>query len=155
MVISEVRGGRKLLVADLDREIATRGEEAPLRPAPWQRRAPGDPHHSALAGEVGNRAQQAPGVGVSRVGEDLLARPPLDDSARVHHRDMIGELGDDREVVANVQRRNVMAAAQLPDRLEHACLGGDVKAGGGLVADDHPRPAGERHCNRHALLLAA
>ena len=48
-----------------------------------------------------------------------------------------------------------MAAAQVAHRLEHARLRRDVEAGRRLVEHDHVRPAGERHRDRDALLLAA
>ena len=79
----------------------------------------------------------------------------LDDPPGVHDRDAVGELGDDREVVAHVQRRDLVAAAQVADGLEHARLRRDVEAGRRLVAHDHARAVGERHRDRDALLLAA
>jgi hypothetical protein len=87
--------------------------------------------------------------------EELVARPELDDPPRVHHRDAIGQLGDHRQVVAHVQRCDAVAPAQLAHRLEHARLRRDVQSRRRLVADDHVRPAGERHRDRDALLLAA
>ena len=85
--------------------------------------------------------------------EDHVPRSAFDDPARVHHRDMVGQLRDDGEVVAHVQRRHLMALTQLAHRLQHPGLGGDIEAGGRLVADDHVRAAGKRHRDRHALLL--
>ena len=41
--------------------------------------------------------------------EELVARADLDDPPGVHDRDAVGELGDDREVVADVQRRDLVA----------------------------------------------
>ena len=46
-------------------------------------------------------------------------------------------------------------AAQGANSLQHVGLRGDVKTRGRLVEHDHGRPAGERHGERHPLLLAA
>src|ERR687898_222788 len=48
-----------------------------------------------------------------------------------------------------------MAPAEVADGLEHTRLGRHVQPGRGLVADDDLRTVGERHRDRHALLLAA
>jgi hypothetical protein len=97
------------------------------------------PDDRALARDVGHRAQEPAGVRVTGRREHPLARPALDDAPGVHHRDAVGELGHDREVVADVERRDLVAAAQVADRLEHARLGRHVEAGRRLVAHDDAR----------------
>ena len=49
--------------------------------------------------EPRDRAEQAPGVRVLRVVEDVALRAALDDAAGVHDDDLVGDLGDDAEVV--------------------------------------------------------
>ena len=87
--------------------------------------------------------------------EELVARADLDDLAGVHHGDAVGEVGDDREVVGDVERRDAVALREVADRVEDVRLGGHVERRGRLVEDDHLRAVGERHGDRHALLLAA
>ena len=47
---------------------------------------------------------EVPGVRVLRRGEDLRRRALLDDPPGVHHGDPVGEVGDDRQIVRDVQR---------------------------------------------------
>ena len=79
----------------------------------------------------------------------------LGDLAGVHHRDPVGDVGDHREVVGDVERADAVGAAQLGHRVEHHLLGGDVEAGGGLVEDQHLGLRQEGHRQRDALHLAA
>src|SRR3954464_4869730 len=152
---AEIGDWREDLAAVVLGEVAPRVEEAALRAAARQRRVARDADDRPLARDVGHRAQQPPGVRVARVREHPLARAGLDDPPGVHHRDAIGELGDHGKVVAHVQRRDLVAAAQVAHGLEHARLRRDVEAGRRLVAHDDPRAVGERHRDRDALLLAA
>ena len=54
-------------------------------------------------------AEQLAGVGVLRGVEDLVDRPLLDDLAVVHHRDLVGDLGDDAHVVGDEHHRHAVA----------------------------------------------
>jgi hypothetical protein len=152
---AEVEGRRELAPALVGRERAARVEVAALRPAAGQRRMAGDADDSALALQVGHGAQQPPRIWVARRDEQLVARADLDDPAGVHHGNPVGELGDHRQVVADVERRDTVGPAQVAHRLQHPRLRRDVQAGRRLVADDHARPARERHRDRDALLLTA
>jgi hypothetical protein len=44
-------------------------------------------------------------IGVPGLGEQLIGRALLDDTAEIHHRDSMGDLPDDGEVVGNEQVR--------------------------------------------------
>ena len=88
-------------------------------------------------------------------GEQLGRRPLLDDATGVHHGDAVGEVGDDGEVVGDVEGGDAVGAAQLADSGQHVGLRAHVEAGRRLVEHDHARPAGERHRHADALLLAA
>ena len=92
---------------------------------------------------------------MSGIAEENPGRSRFDDAARVHDQHAVGQRCHDREIVAHVQRGHAIVAAQSADGLQHVGLGGDVKTGGRLVEHDHRRPAGERHGERHPLLLAA
>lgn len=48
-----------------------------------------------------NRTQQQHDVSVLRLVEDLADAPVLDDATAVHHRDGLGELAHERQVVEN------------------------------------------------------
>ena len=82
-------------------------------------------------------------------------RTLLDDPARVHDGHAVGKVRHHGQIVTHIERRDAIAPAQLAHRFEHVGLGGHVKAGGGLVHDDHARTGGERDRERDALLLAA
>src|SRR5919108_733637 len=155
VAVAKIRDPRELGATVVARELAARMEVAAPRPVAGQRRVPRDAHHRALAGDVGNGAQQPAGVRVARVGEQLVARAALDDPPPVHDRDAVGELGHHGQVVAHVQRGDPMAPAQISHGLQHSGLCRHVEAGGRLVAHDHVRAVRERHRDRDALLLAA
>ena len=91
----------------------------------------------AARGVDGHRVQQALGVGVLRVGENLGHRAGLDDVARVHHRDPVGLLGDQRQVVGDQHDGHVVLGAQVAQQRHDLRLHGDVERGGGLVGDQH------------------
>jgi hypothetical protein len=91
---------------------------------------------------------------VRRVGEDRLPRPELGDLPGVHHRDAVGDVGDHREVVGDVEGADPVGAAELGHGVEHHLLGGDVEARGRLVEDQHLGLRQERHGQRDALHLA-
>ena len=87
--------------------------------------------------------------------EDRGRRTLLDDPPGVHHGDTIGETGDHRKVVGDVQRGDAVLAAQVTHSRQHVCLRAHVEPGRRLVQHDHRRPAGERHRQPDALLLPA
>ena len=82
-------------------------------------------------------------------------RRALDDAPGVHHRDVVGDLGDHAEVVRDEDDRGAGLLAQRAHQLEDLRLDGDVERGGRLVGDQQLRPAGERHRDHHALAHAA
>ncbi len=93
-----------------------------------------------------------------RMGCRVVERVPgaqLDDAARVHDRDAARERSHDGEVVAHVERRDAMDAAEVAHGVEHVRLRRDVEPGSRLVEHDHAGAAGERHRQPDALLLAA
>ena len=84
-----------------------------------------------------DRAEQAPGVRVLRVVEDLVDRALLDDPPRVHHGDAVGDVGHDAEVVRHEHRcpRRSARAARLT--AEDLRLDRHVQRGRRLVGDQH------------------
>ena len=73
--------------------------------------------------EPGQRAEQAPGVGVLGVVEDLVERALLDDLARVHDQHPVGDLGDDAEVVGDQDRRQAALAVEPLEQLRGSAPG--------------------------------
>ena len=82
-------------------------------------------------------------------------RAELDQPTGVHDPDRVGDVGDDREVVADVYGADAIDPTEAADRIEYVALGRDVQPGGRLIEDDQFRPAGERHREHHSLLLSA
>ena len=85
--------------------------------------------------ESGQRAEQAPGVGVLRVIEDLVELPVLDDLPRVHHQHPVGDLGDDPEIVGDQDRRQAASRLRSSDQVEDLGLDRHVERRGRLVGD--------------------
>ncbi len=113
------------------------------------------PTRSRRPSRCGHRRDEPARVRVRGGPEQLVRRRQLDDPAGVHDGDAGGERADDGQVVADVERRHLVRGGQLAHGAEHVRLGGDVEAGRRLVQHDHARPAGERHREADALLLAA
>ena len=103
----------------------------------------------------GHRRDQAARVRVPRSFEEPLGRPLLDELARVHDADPVADLGDDAEVVRDVQDRDPGFRAEAREQVDDLRLRRHVETGRRFVEHEHLRLACERHRDRHALLLAA
>ena len=136
---------------------AARAEVAALGPVDERRRQPGD-RRQALGPrpvDARDRPEQPPRVRVLRVVEDLVERPGLDDPPAVHHRDAVGDVGDDAEVVGHEDDRGAAALAQVAHLAQDLRLDRHVERGRRLVGDQHGRVARQRHRDHHALAHAA
>ena len=102
-----------------------------------------------------DRAEQAPGVGMLGVVEDLVERPLLDDPARVHDGDAVGDVRHHAQVVGHEDYRRTRLVAQLADALQDLRLDRHVERRGGLVGDQDRRVARQRKGDHHALAHAA
>ena len=87
--------------------------------------------------------------------ENLLDAVHLDDTALLHHRDIVGELAHDRQIMGDEQHRHAVARLQILQKREDLRLDCDVERRGRLVGDEEIGPVGERHGDHHALTLAA
>ena len=105
--------------------------------------------------EPGYRAQKSDGVGMLRLGEKRHDGGALDDAAGVHHHNIVGELGDDTEIVGDEDDRGAGFLTQRAHEVEYLRLDGDVERGCGFIGDQEPRLASERHRNHHPLPHAA
>ncbi len=120
-------------------EARDRVELAPVFPEPTARDAP----------------EQADGVGVPRIMEDLLGRPLLDEFPRVENADVRARLPDQPEVVADEEHGRPMFLLQLRDQVDHLCLDRRVETRRRLVEDQQGRVGGERHRDHNPLLHPA
>jgi hypothetical protein len=67
----------------------------------------------------------------------------------------VADLRDDTEVVRDVEHRGPVLRAQPREQVEDLRLRRDVEPRRRLVEHEQARTAGERHGDRHALLLSA
>ena len=108
------------------------------------------PRHEAWHG-----SEQVAGIFHRRLPQDLVERTGLHEAAMAHHRDAIGDLGDDAHVVGDEQHGGAVIALQIADQGEDLLLRGDVERGGRLVGDQKLRLQHQRHRDHDALPLAA
>ena len=102
-----------------------------------------------------HRLDQAPGIGVARIGKDLVARAHLDDLAEIHDGDAVGDVFDHRHVVRDEEIGDAELALQFLEQLQHARLHRHVERRHAFVGDDQLWPQGQRPGDADALALAA
>ena len=100
-------------------------------------------------------AHQAARIFLLRLLQDLPGIAEFDHFAASQHHDAVGDLGDDGEVVGDVERRGAVLADELAERGEAFDLGRHVKRGGRLVEDENVGLGDHRHRRHHALELSA
>ena len=61
----------------------------------------------------GNGGEEGLGVGVDRGGVDCVAGGKFDETAEIHHRDAVGDVADDGEVVRDEQHRHSVPGLQV------------------------------------------
>jgi hypothetical protein len=105
--------------------------------------------------EPRDRAEQADGVGMLRACKQFIDGGAFDDLAGIHHRDFVADLGDYAEIVGDQDDRRTARRLQFAHQIEDLRLQGHVERGGGLVRDQQPGIAGQRHRDHHALAHAA
>ena len=110
------------------REAAARGQAAEVG------RAAGDRVYIAVARLTMNgRGKEADGVGMLRRTQDLGNRPALDDAARIHDRDRIGDFGSNAEIVCDKDHAHAELALQPAQQDQDLNLHGRVECGRRLV----------------------
>ncbi len=100
-------------------------------------------------------SEQTLRVGVLRRREDLAGVALLDDLAAVHDNDVIGDVGDDAEIVRDEEHRHFVLFLELREELEDLLLNGHVEGRRRLVGDEELGAATDRHGDHDPLLLAA
>ena len=104
-------------------------------------------------GSAGRRA--APGCRRPAARRRCRRRPLLADDAVAHDDDVVGDLADHAEVVADEEHAHPVPLLEAGEQLEDLALDRDVERGRRLVGDQQLGLAGERHRDHDALLLAA
>jgi hypothetical protein len=92
---------------------------------------------------------------VGRVAHDVLCGAGLKEPARVPHRDPVGQLEQQGQVVGDEQDREAEPLLELYDLGQDVPLHHHVERGGRLVHDDDFRIGGECHGDHHPLPHAA
>ena len=85
----------------------------------------------------------------------IAAAGALDDAAGVHHVDLVADAGDHAQVVRDHDQRRARLGDQLLEQRQDLGLDRDVERGRGLVGDEEPGLAGQRHRDGHPLPLPA
>ena len=104
--------------------------------------------------DQGDGADQAAGVGVAGRGDDGPDRPRLHDLAVVEHHHVVGDLGDDGEIVRDVDRRRPLPGDDLLEGFQHLDLGGHVQRGRRFVQHEQFWAGAQRHRHHQSLKLA-
>ncbi len=86
-------------------------------------------------GRLGHRRQQCLGVGMAGADEQAVCTGLLHLLAGVHHHHLVGDLGDDPEVVGHEDHGHGLLHRQGVEEVEDLGLGGDVERGGRFVGD--------------------
>ena len=98
---------------------------------------------------ISGRPTAAPRVGVLRVAQHVLGGAGLDDAAEVHHRDPVGDVPRQAEVVGDDQHAEAEVAAQGEQQRQDLAPDGGVERGDRLVGDQqlgrHRQRAGDQH----------
>ena len=81
--------------------------------------------------------------------------PSLDDAAEIHHRDAVGDVLHDLQVVADEEIGEVQPLLQVEQQVEDLAADRDVERGGRLVEDDDVGRDRDRAGDADALALAA
>jgi hypothetical protein len=104
---------------------------------------------------MGHGRHQPAGIGVARIGKDILGLAALHHLAAVHHDDPIRHGRGDLEVVGDHDQSHARLALQVPQEFEDLCLNADVECRSRLIGDQNIRLQRDRHGDHHALPLSA
>ena len=120
-------------------EAATGPEGAPVQYHCRRGRA-FDPLNRLVVQVVRNGSNQVAGVGVLRVEVNSCGGPALEHLACVEDPQLVANISQECQVVADVQRGHALATDQVNDQFVDTRLDGDVEPGGGFVQDHHLWP---------------
>ena len=100
-------------------------------------------------------AQQSLRIRMSGRTKDIGLTAELDQIARVHDGDAIGNVRDHGEIVRNEKHRQSKFLAQIVEQIENLLLDGDIKRGSRLVGNQQLRTIDNGHGNHDALAHAS
>ena len=145
------------LGADGDRERAALDEAAACdRVDAGVMRAPDRDVLEPQAGpRIGDGREEQARVRVQRVLQHCFGRPLLDDLPGVHDEHLVGDVAGAREVVRDVEEREVAILLEREHQVQDPDPDRDVEHRGRLVGEDHARLDRERAGDRDALALSA
>ena len=157
----DVQGGPPAGVGDAGGRgrAVGQGRAARVEPA-----AAGDPrrvghlageHHRLHVVDLGDDRQQRAGVGVLRVAQHVLGGAGLDDAAEVHHRDPVGDVPGQAEVVGDDEHAETEVATQGEQQRQDLAADRGVERGDRLVGDEQLGRHRQRAGDQHALALPA
>src|SRR5574340_326537 len=101
-----------------------------------------------------HRAHQRLGIGVTRGAQYVGRRAVFDDAPEVHHRHLVRQIFDHREIMSDEKVGEAKFVLQVLQQIKNLCLHRNVECAGRLVADHQPRRYRQRPRNRDALPLA-
>ena len=116
-----------------------------------RRRARYPLHRPPLAVHGWEAVEQAIGVREPGSAEDRVGGGPLDEPPGIHHRDLVGQLHQQGEVVGDEEGGEAQTVAELHQLLEDLPLGHHVERGGRLVQDHQLGVEGQGHADHGAL----
>ena len=102
-----------------------------------------------------DRLQEAFGIGMSGVADDVACRAAFDNRAEIHHRHLVGDLVDDAEIVGDEDHAHAQILLERAHQFQHLGLDGDVEGRGRLVGNQQLRTGRERERDHRALAHAA
>ena len=88
-------------------------------------------------------------------GQLVFGIAHLDDATRIHHRNPVGKILDDAEIMGNEQVGHACLALQLGEQIEDLRLDRHIKRRSRLIKNHHLRANGQRPRDRDSLALAA
>ena len=103
----------------------------------------------------GTAGKESFGVRVLGMVQDLVGVPFFDYRTVVHHSHLVGNLGNNAEVVGDEYDAHVVFLLKGAEEVENGFLDSDIKGGGGFVGDEQVGVADECHRNHDALFLPA
>ena len=88
-----------------------------------------------IIGHMRHTGNQPLGIGMARVGDDIINRSLLNLAASVHYHHPLGQLADRTHIMGNQDNRGACFPLQNPQQIKDLCLYGDIQRGGRLISD--------------------
>ncbi|HLS13150.1 MAG TPA: hypothetical protein VK095_01405 [Beutenbergiaceae bacterium] len=111
------------------------------------------PRHRSGGVGIWNRSEEGPGVGVFRIGEDLLRGADLHDPAQIHDRYSVTEVFCRGQVMGDVDVGQVQVPAQVEHQFQDLGAHAHIQHGDRLIGNKQLRAADDRPGDDGTLLL--